>query len=532
MSEGSSSAANLCEYLEASAQRFGDRVAVVDPDGSSVTYRQLNGRADRIAGFLLARGLQPGDRVGLVQPKSVTGVCAIFGILKARCAYVPIDSSAPAARIRSILGNCHVRAVFASLGCAGVAADVETAKTVVVTGTSTGQGSPGLPPGAVSWEKVLEHEPGRALPASRHRDDVAYILYTSGSTGIPKGVTLTHENALSFVDWCTSVFNPDEHDRFSSHAPFHFDLSILDLYLPLKHGSTLYLISEELGKNPAKMAAFIALNQLTVWYSTPSILSLLAEFGNLKQYDYSHLRLVLFAGEVFPVKHLRNITAHWPFPVYFNLYGPTETNVCTFARIPTPIPPDRTQPYPIGWPCSHCAALVVDDAKVPVPKGEEGLLYISGSSVFKGYWGQTGENPAFFERDGQRWYNTGDVVKEDPADGFIYVGRRDRMVKRRGYRIELGDIESALYRHQQISEAAVVAIPDADAGVKIHAYVATVHDPAPSIVDLKVFCSKALPAYMSPDAFLFRDSLPRTSTDKVDYQKLQKESAASQSQTK
>jgi acyl-coenzyme A synthetase/AMP-(fatty) acid ligase len=118
-------------------------------------------------------------------------------------------------------------------------------------------------------------------------------------------------------------------------------------------------------------------------------------------------------------------------------------------------------------------------------------------------------------------------VKQDPTDGFIYVGRRDRMVKRRGYRIELGDIESALYRHQQISEAAVVAIPDADAGVKIHAYVAT-HDPAPSIVDLKVFCSKALPAYMSPDAFLFRDSLPRTSTDKVDYQKLQKESAAGQ----
>jgi acyl-CoA synthetase (AMP-forming)/AMP-acid ligase II len=175
---------------------------------------------------------------------------------------------------------------------------------------------------------------------------------------------------------------------------------------------------------------------------------------------------------------------------------------------------------------------VVDDAKLPVPKGEEGLLYISGPSVFKGYWGQTGENPAFFERDGQRWYNTGDVVKEDPADGFIYVGRRDRMVKRRGYRIELGDIESALYRHQQISEAAVVAIPDADAGVKIHAYVATVQDSRPSIVDLKVFCSKALPAYMSPDAFLFRDSLPRTSTDKVDYQKLQKESSAGQSQTK
>src|ERR1700686_3214556 len=138
MSERSDSAASLCEYLERSAQRFGDRVAVVDPDGSSVTYRQLNARADRISGFLLARGLQPGDRVGLVQPKSVTGVCAIFGILKARCAYVPVDSSVPAARIRSILGNCQVRAVFASPGCAEVAASIETTKTVVVSGTPSG----------------------------------------------------------------------------------------------------------------------------------------------------------------------------------------------------------------------------------------------------------------------------------------------------------------------------------------------------------------------------------------------------------
>jgi len=522
MAETSFPAANLCQYLEASAQRCSDRVAVVDPDGSSVTYRELNDRADRVAGFLLARGLQPGDRVGLVQPKGLTGVCAIFGILKARGAYVPVDSTAPPARIRSILDDCQVRAVFADPRCAEIAAGVET---VVVTGKHAGPASQNLPQGAVAWEKVLENEPSRAELASRHPDDLAYILYTSGSTGIPKGVTLSHTNALSFVEWCSSVFNPDEHDRFSSHAPFHFDLSILDIYLPMKHGSTLYLISEELGKNPRKMAGFIASNRLTVWYSTPSILSLLAEFGNLKGYNFSHLRLVLFAGEVFPVKHLRNITRQWPSPTYFNLYGPTETNVCTYAHIPTPIADDRTKPYPIGWPCSHCSALVADDDKEPVTAGEEGILYISGPSVFVGYWGRSEESAtAFLERDGRRWYNTGDVVKQDPTDGFIYVGRRDRMVKRRGYRIELGDIESALYRHKQIREAAVVAIPDADAGVKILAYVTAPHDARPSMVDLKVFCSESLPAFMSPDAFLFQDSLPRTSTDKVDYQKLQKES--------
>jgi amino acid adenylation domain-containing protein len=524
MSETSYPVANLCAYLEDSAARFSDRVAVVDPDGSSVTYGELNERANRVAGFLLGRGLQPGDRVGLVQPKGVTGVCAIFGILKARGAYVPVDYTAPPERIRSILDNCRVRAVFADRRCAAVVADIET---VVVTGTPAGSDSESLPQGAFAWEKVLQSQPGGAERGSHHLDDLAYILYTSGSTGIPKGVTLTHRNAISFVEWCNSVFNANELDRFSSHAPFHFDLSILDIYLPMKQGSSLYLVSEEVGKNPQRMAAFIASNRLTVWYSTPSILSLLAEFGDLKKYDFSALRLVLFAGEVFPVKHLRSITRHWPAPVYFNLYGPTETNVCTYARIPTPIPDDRTQPYPIGWPCSHCEALVVDYDLKPVKAGEEGLLYIAGPSVFAGYWGRAEDTAAlFFERDGRRWYNTGDVVKEDPADGFVYVGRRDRMVKRRGYRIELGDIESALYRHQKVSEAAVVAIPDADAGVKILAYVATIPDAQLSMVDLKIFCSKVLPAYMSPDAILFRDSLPRTSTDKVDYQKLKQESAA------
>lgn len=515
--------ANLCGYLEASAERFPDRVAVVDPDGSSVTYRELNDRADRIAGFLAARGVQPGDRVGLVQPKSVSGVCAIFGILKARGAYVPVDSTAPAARIRSILDNCQVRAVFASARCAEIAARIET---VVVTGAAAGPKSENLPQGAVAWQRVLEHSPLTADPASRGADELAYILYTSGSTGVPKGVTLSHTNALSFVEWCSSVFHPNQHDRFSSHAPFHFDLSILDIYLSIKHGSTLYLISEELGKSPAGMAAFIAANRLTVWYSTPSILSLLAEFGDLERFDFSSLRLVLFAGEVFPVKHLRNITRQWPRPEYFNLYGPTETNVCTFARIPLPVPDDRTKPYPIGWACSHCTPLVLDDDKKPVAASDEGLLHIAGPSVFMGYWGRPEETAAaFLERDGRRWYNTGDVVREDPTDGFIYVGRRDRMVKRRGYRIELGDIESALYRHQQIREAAVVAIPDADAGVKILAYVTAPEDARPSIVNLKVYCSQALPAYMSPDAFIFQDNLPKTLTNKTDYQSLVKKSS-------
>jgi len=291
------------------------------------------------------------------------------------------------------------------------------------------------------------------------------------------------------------------------------------------HRPTLCLISEELGKSPKELARFIGTQRLTVWYSTPSILTLLTQYGNLDAVDASSLRLVLFAGEVFPVKHLREVQRRWPAPVYYNLYGPTETNVCTFARIPADIPQDRDTPYPIGFACDHCTAIVLEEDGHEVASGEEGLLYMSGPSVFQGYWNRPEVNRTLFlERDGRRWYNTGDLVRWDPADGYVYLGRRDRMVKRRGYRIELGEIERALYLHPRVREAAVISTTDQDGGVRIVACLSCHDEVNPSVIELKTFCASHLPVYMSPDRFLFLPRLPRTSTDKVDYQTLRRES--------
>jgi amino acid adenylation domain-containing protein len=508
-------------YLAASARRWPNRMAVVDPDGSALTYRELDDRSERVAAFLRSQGIQPGDRVGLVVPKGMAAVTAIFGILKARAAFVPVDYTAPPERNRTILRDCQVRLVFLDPRCAATLGKGPDALHHTAVVEIDGSGASALE-AAVTWQEVLAH-PCDGVHAEPSATDLAYILYTSGSTGVPKGVMLTQDNAVSFVDWCSSEFNPTEEDRFSSHAPFHFDLSVLDIYVPLKHGATLCIVSEDLGKNPKELAAFISEKRLTVWYSTPSILSFLAQFGDLHKLDCTSLRLVLFAGEVFPVKHLRAITERWPQAEYFNLYGPTETNVCTFARIPLPVPADRTIPYPIGWPCSHCSSLLLDEPDgQPVEPGEDGLLYIAGPSVFDGYWNRPQESQhSFIQRNGRRWYNTGDVVRQDGEDGFVYLGRRDRMVKRRGYRIELGEIERGLYQHPDVREAATVAVPDADSGVRILAYLVP-HARKPSIIDLKAFCTQALPGYMSPDMFRFLDALPRTSTNKVDYQALLK----------
>jgi amino acid adenylation domain-containing protein len=349
---------------------------------------------------------------------------------------------------------------------------------------------------------------------------LAYILYTSGSTGRPKGVMLSHGNAACFIDWCSEVFQPTGHDRFSSHAPFHFDLSILDIYVSLKHGATLVLVKEQLGKEPARLAPWIAEKKITIWYSAPSILSLLAQFGKLEQHDYSSLRLVLFAGEVFPIKYLKLLKSLWLHPGYFNLYGPTETNVCTFYEVPHRIPQSQTEPIPIGKACPYCQPLVVDELGAEVARRAKGELCIAGPSVMEGYWNLP-ENTAkaFLSGHDARWYRTGDIVVELPDGNYKFLGRRDRMIKKRGYRIELGEIEVALYQHPAIKEAAVLAFANDD-GVPIKAFTSTRDGSKLSIIELKKFCSENLPLYMVPDIFCSLESLPKTSTDKIDYQKL------------
>lgn len=492
-----------------------DRVAVQDPERAvSISYAELDGRSNAIRDALQRHGVHPGGRVGICAPKSIETVISIFGILKARAVYVPVDAGAPPQRNASIFADCFIRLAVVdstlvdSLRGAWPGEPLETLEDL--------GGGLLLVRGMDGPDEAVTVAEGPSI------DDVAYILYTSGSTGKPKGVVHTHRSALSFVDWCSDTLVPTEHDRFSSHAPFHFDLSIFDIYVPIKHGATLVLIGEDSGKQPQRLAPLIAEWRITVWYSTPSILRLLVEYGRLENFDFSALRLVLFAGEVFPVKHLRALKAHWPHPRYFNLYGPTETNVCTFFEIPAEIPAERTEPYPIGWVCSNDRALVVDEHDNQVAPGEEGELLISGGSVMRDYWNLPERTAHAFFADGSGtcWYRTGDVVRDGGDGCYLFVGRRDRMVKRRGYRVELGEIEAALYRHPRVAEAAAIALPDEANGVLVKAFLSLSEGSPPSLVEMKRFCTEHLPGYMIPDRFSYQECLPKTSTDKIDYQRL------------
>lgn len=502
----------LHRLLEASAGAYGERIAVVEPDIASISYAELNRLADEIARFLRRKGVCPGDRVGVHLRKSIPALASIFGILKADGAYVPVDTAAPATRNLLIFTNCAVKFVI-------------TQRPPDLDSSNPAPDSLGEIDALLKGHFIV---PGPAEAVAETADDavpagLAYILYTSGSTGQPKGVMLTHENALAFIDWCSGIFLPTEQDRFSSHAPFHFDLSILDIYLSIKHGARLILIAEGVGRQPKLLASLIASERISIWYSTPSILKLLLDVRDIGAYDYSSLRTVLFAGEVFPIKHLRALQKLWPERRYYNLYGPTETNVCTFYEVPAQLAPDRSEPVPIGAVCSGDVARVTDDRGQDVPRGSEGELCVAGRSVTFGYWNLPERNEVAFRKDanGVRWYKTGDIVREDEQGNYLYIGRRDRMIKRRGYRVELGEIEAVLYRHDSISEAAVVASPDRENGVCVKAFINWTANKPPSIIELKRFCIENLPAYMVPDRFSVQPSLPKTSTGKIHYQMLQ-----------
>lgn len=500
---------SLHGLLENAARKHSSRIAAVEPGTSQISYADLDRAAEFICKTLRERGVVPGDRIGIHLGKSIASLASIFGILKAGAAYVPVDSAAPALRNACIFSDCSVR--------------------FVISRDPRGTGLPGqsnaVPfPDGDAFTKDLFLVPGQpaTVAAADAPGNLAYILYTSGSTGKPKGVMLTHANALAFIDWCSEAFSPTEEDCFSSHAPFHFDLSILDIYLCLKHGARLVLIPEEAGRQPRKLASLIADEKISIWYSTPSILRLLLEVKDSSSYDHSSLRLVLFAGEVFPVKHLRALMNLWPAPAYYNLYGPTETNVCTVFPVPKPLPTDSDEPLPIGAVCSGDRTRVVDEKGLPVAEGHEGELCVAGPSVTSGYWNMPERNKICFltDGDGIKWYRTGDIVLQTGGGDYIYISRRDRMIKRRGYRVELGEIEAALYRHDSISEAAVIADSDQDGGVCVKAFINWSGQKAPSVIALKRFCIEQLPAYMIPDRFSIQPALPKTSTDKIDYQRL------------
>lgn len=494
--------------------------------GSSLTYRELEEKSNQLARLLQDRGIRKGDRVGLYFPKAVKSVICMLGVLKTGAVYVPLDPQAPVSRLSYIIANCGMRALLtttAKLNGLDLGPTPTVEFSVLVDQLSNTNGSINK----IGWGKLADF-PATALESISVETDLAYILYTSGSTGEPKGVMISHRNALTFVEWCADTFHLHPEDRLSNHAPLHFDLSVFDIYNSMEAGATVYMLDQETTLFPASVATFIEKHALTVWYSVPSALTSMLLHGNLGARKLDALRLILFAGEVFPMKYLRQALEAFPQAEFYNLYGPTETNVCTYCYVDRGEAATLNQ-LPIGKACANTEAFAVDDSDQIVGPGGSGELYVRGPGVAMGYWGDPEKTrramlPNRFQPNfEERLYRTGDLVSVDENGTFWFIGRRDNMVKSRGYRIELGEIESALYSHPGIKEAAVVAIPDEQIGNKLKAVVVPADAASLTAIDVQRHCAQRIPNYMIPDPVVFRDSLPMTSTGKVDRRKLVQE---------
>jgi len=520
----------LQQLLTRSAKLYPEKTAVWARK-RTLTYRELDQRSTQLAHLLQSRGLGKGDRIGIFFPKSVESLVCMFGVLKAGGVYVPLDPQAPAERVGYIIQNCGIRVLLTTKERrAALTADVINGLDYCVMTDDSGANGTGAGK-IVPWAMLGEYPAGQAPAMTMTETDLAYILYTSGSTGRPKGVMLSHQNALTFVEWCAEKFQMRPGDRVSNHAPLHFDLSVFDVYNSVEAGATVYLVTEDLALFPATLAGFIETQQITVWYSVPSALMLLLLHAKLESEKLPHLRTILFAGEVFPMKYLRRLAELLPHVDLYNLYGPTETNVCTYYKVERERLAGMDK-LPIGIACENTEVFAVTDQDQIVSEaGGTGELYARGPSVTYGYWADEEKTrkmvvPNRFQPHfRENLYRTGDLVTLGEDGNYYFQGRRDSQIKSRGYRIELGEIESALLSHPGVKEAAAIAIPDEMVGNRIKAVVSVHQTGTLKIADLQQFCSTRIPKYMIPEQIDFLGELPKTSTGKIDRVRLTQDAA-------
>lgn len=518
----------LTHLVDETAQRLADHEAIRCRD-ESLTYGELSRRSNQLAHTLVERGVRRGDRVGLLMNKTVDCAVTIHGIMKAGAAYVPLDPGAPTARLAFVVRDCGIRHMVSesrkrnalkALGQEGIVFD-----SVIGLPADEEPASP-----CVSWAAVANASPEAPPDTGTMEQDLCYILYTSGSTGVPKGIMHTHRSALAWAEVSAAAYELTWQDRISNYAPLHFDLSTLDYFAGALAGATTVMIPEEHTRLPASLSALLETERLTLFYTVPFALIQLVTSGTVPSRDLSALRWILFGGEPIPTKHLRELMRLLPHVRFVNVYGPTEVNGCTHFPIPA-IADDSDSPVSIGRPYPNVEALIVDSENQPVPPGDPGELLIRAPTMMAGYWGREDLNDrAFYVRERftgfeERFHRTGDLVQTE-SDGTIrFLGRKDRQLKVRGCRVDLDEVEAALVTHESIDEAAVFAVRDAVGMVELQAAALPGDGSTATVADLKKHLRGRLPPYAVPGRLDVVNRFPRTSTGKIDRRALEAELA-------
>ncbi len=512
----------LAQIIERSAVQFPEKDAFRCLD-NSITYAQLNIKANQLAAYLITSGIIKGERVGIYMNRCLDTTIAVYGILKAGAAYVPMDPFMPLNRTISIMQDCGIEHVMTT------PSQLKKIKSLVektsflksIVGISENLGTT-----TFSWENIYSKSLEDFCPPRIMEEDLAFILYTSGSTGIPKGIMHTHKSGLSLARLAANLYDFNETDRIGTFAPLHFDPSTFGYYASPLVGATAVIIPDAHLKLPVSLSALVEKEKITVWFSVPLVLIQLLTKGEIEKHDFSSLRWVLFAGEVFITKHLRALMQQWPHAQFSNLYGPAEVILCTYYNLDSV--PEMDEPIPIGTVWGNTEYKILDHTDKEAKKGVPGELVVRTTTMMHGYW----DNKALTEQSFYRvkiasgydhiYYRTGDLVKENDNNELLFLGRNDRQIKLRGYRIELDEIEFTLLKHELIEEAAVMVVEKSDKSHELVAVVKPLFGSSIEAQSLTAFCKTYLPGYAVPETVEILEDFPRTSSGKINRKEITK----------
>ncbi|GAA0603000.1 hypothetical protein GCM10010174_19080 [Kutzneria viridogrisea] len=492
--------ASLAALVQARAERAPGRRALVFED-TALTYRELTEQAHRLARFLLARGVAPGQRVALALPRSVSMIVAMLAVAEVGAAYVPVDPDYPADRIAFMVADSAPALLLTDSTVAGALPELAAPRLLL--------DDPEIAAAVASQEDTgVGIEVSPASPA--------YVIYTSGSTGRPKGVVVPHAGVVNHMLWQAEAWDVDEQDVVLARTAFSFDAAGSEIWLPLLAGATICLAPSTVTRDPEALVAYAARHGVTVAQFVPSLLAVTAEA--IARAENLALRLVFVAGEVLPPTLAEQVVSEWGVRLA-HLYGPTEASVDVTGYEARP--GCGNAPLPIGRPVWNTSAYVLDEALRPVELGVTGELYVAGVQLAHGYLNRPGLSAERFVADpfgepGTRMYRTGDLARWNANDELDFLGRADDQVKVRGFRIELGEIEAALAQCEGVRRVAVLVREDQPGDKRIVAYVVSDVDSG----ELRTALGERLPEYMVPSAIVALEDFPLAPNGKLDRQAL------------
>jgi D-alanine--poly(phosphoribitol) ligase subunit 1 len=483
---------NLSLKFQTIVQQHAEKTALWFAAHNAVSYAELNALANQIARYLLAQGVAANDVVCLTGTKSLLTFASMLACLKLGAVYAILDPDSPPERLRKILATCEPKLVIAN-DCSNEFSrydNTDLPQTAQVTG---------------------------AHPA--------YIMFTSGSTGFPKGAVMTHANVLNLIAWSQTTYSLAPSDVLTNVNPLYFDNSVFDFYSALFTGACLVPFTKDEVRDPQLLVEKIAAANCTLWFSVPSLLMFLQTMKATDGHNLSSIRRFVFGGEGYPKAKLKQLFETYPNSEFFNVYGPTEcTCICSSYQLCAADFVELQGLPPLGQIANNFAYLILNDEGQRVPTGEAGELCLLGPNVGRGYYNDPERTAASFVQNPynhkyqELMYKTGDLVRLNPADGKLYIaGRKDNQIKHQGYRIELEEIEAALACLDYVAEAA--ALHSNHNGLsRISAVITTREEFSDEQIraDLKRF----LPAYMLPSAWYREAALPKNANGKVDRRQL------------